>query len=141
MLRTIRHVVRIHNIDYRGLNEATEKASWPLPNITQLFDRMSAQRPDTFGVMDLTSGYHQAPLAGSARKFTAFLCFAGLFLKMSSPIPDRRIISTTRHLFCFQCSLKATTVRYTKTLFDENGGNHKDVESIWTNKFLLQMRS
>ena len=66
-------------IDYRGLNEATEKASWPLPNITQLFDRMSAQRPGTFGVMDLTSGYHQAPLANATRKFTAFLCFAGLF--------------------------------------------------------------
>lgn len=40
---------------------------------------MSAQRPDTFGVMDLTSGYHQATLANAARKFTAFLCFAGLF--------------------------------------------------------------
>ena len=60
-------------IDYRGLNEATKKASW------QLVDRMSAQRPDTFGVMDLTSGYHQAPLANATRKFTAFLCFAGLF--------------------------------------------------------------
>ena len=77
-------------IDYRGLNEATEKASWPLPNITQLFDRMSAQRPDTFGVMDLTSGYHQAPLADSARKFTAFLCFAGLFQFTRLPFGPKR---------------------------------------------------
>ena len=77
-------------IDYRGLNEATEKASWPLPNITQLFDRMSAQRPDTFGVMDLTSGYHQAPLAATARKFTAFLCFAGLFQFTRLPFGPKR---------------------------------------------------
>ena len=77
-------------IDYRGLNEATEKASWPLPNITQLFDRMSAQRPDTFGVMDLTSGYHQAPLADAARKFTAFLCFAGLFQFTRLPFGPKR---------------------------------------------------
>ena len=66
-------------IDYRGLNDATESASWPLPNITQLFDRICTHKPNTFGVMDLTSGYHQAPLALTARKFTAFLWFAGLF--------------------------------------------------------------
>ena len=62
-------------VDYRGLNDATEKASWPIPNITSLFDRISAHEPDIFGVMD----YHQAPLAFSARKYTAFLCFAGLY--------------------------------------------------------------
>ena len=77
-------------IDYRGLNEATESASWPLPNITQLFDRICAHKPDTFGVMDLTSGYHQAPLALSARKFTAFLCFAGLFQFTRLPFGPKR---------------------------------------------------
>ena len=77
-------------IDYRGLNAATESASWPLPNITQLFDRICAHRPDTFGVMDLTSGYHQAPLALSARKFTAFLCFAGLFQFTRLPFGPKR---------------------------------------------------
>ena len=45
-------------LDYRGLNRATEKASWPIPNITSLFNRISADKPDIFGVMDLTSGYH-----------------------------------------------------------------------------------
>jgi hypothetical protein len=29
--------------------------------------------------MDLTSGYHQAPLAPAARIFTAFACFAGVY--------------------------------------------------------------
>ena len=77
-------------IDYRGLNEATESASWPFPNITQLFDRICAQRPDTFGVMDLTSGYHQAPLAATARQFTAFLCFAGLFQFTRLPFGPKR---------------------------------------------------
>ena len=66
-------------IDYRGLNECIEPASFPLPNIKNLFERIGNRRPDTFGVMDLTSGYHQAPLYAPHRIFTAFLCFAGVF--------------------------------------------------------------
>ena len=77
-------------VDYRGLNVATEQASWPIPNITSLFNRISAHQPDIFGVMDLTSGYHQAPLAPSARKYTAFLCFAGLYQFTRLPFGPKR---------------------------------------------------
>ena len=77
-------------VDYRGLNLATEQASWPIPNITSLFNRISAHQPDIFGVMDLTSGYHQAPLAPSARKYTAFLCFAGLYQFTRLPFGPKR---------------------------------------------------
>ena len=66
-------------IDYRKLNECIEPASFPLPNIKNLFERIGNRRPDTFGVMDLTSGYHQAPLHAAHRIFTAFLCFAGVY--------------------------------------------------------------
>ena len=65
-------------IDYRKLNECIEPASFPLPNIKNLFERIGNRRPDTFGVMDLTSGYHQAPIYAAHRIFTAFLCFAGV---------------------------------------------------------------
>ena len=77
-------------VDYRGLNDATEKSSWPIPNITSLFDRISASKPDIFGVMDLISGYHQAPLSFSARKYTAFLCFAGLYQFTRLPFGPKR---------------------------------------------------
>ena len=66
-------------IDYRNLNACTDAPIFPLPIIPRSFDRIGSHTPDTFGVMDLTSGYHQAPLATAARVLTAFLCFAGLF--------------------------------------------------------------
>jgi hypothetical protein len=66
-------------IDYRNLNEATESASWPIPNIKQMLYRLGAQRPDTFGVIDLTAGYHQAPITLAAQIFTAFITFMGIY--------------------------------------------------------------
>jgi len=67
-------------IDYRNLNEATsQESSFPLPNIIQMIERIGANRPKIFGVMDLTSGYHQMPIKNSHTIFTAFICFMGIF--------------------------------------------------------------
>ena len=66
-------------IDFRPLNKCTESASWPLTNIPAIFERMGARQPDIFGVMDLSSGYHQAPLTASAKILTAFICFSGIY--------------------------------------------------------------
>ena len=66
-------------IDYRPLNRCLKPASFPLPNIKHLFERIGNKKPDIFGVMDLTAGYHQAPLHPVHRIFTAFICFAGVF--------------------------------------------------------------
>jgi transposase InsO family protein len=67
-------------IDYRALNEATALGeAWPIPNIRELLVRLGSKRPKFFGVMDLTSGYHQAPLSKSARKWTAFTTAFGCF--------------------------------------------------------------
>ena len=49
-------------IDYRPLNKCLTPASFPLPNIKNLFERIGNKKPDIFGMMDLTAGYHQAPL-------------------------------------------------------------------------------
>ena len=65
--------------DYRAMNDATQPASWPIPNIKQMLARLGSHNSDTFGVMDLTSGYHQAPLTLAARVFTAFITFAGVY--------------------------------------------------------------
>ena len=50
-----------------------------IPHIKILFERIGHQKPDIFGVMDLTAGYHQAPLYAPHRIFTACICFAGVF--------------------------------------------------------------
>jgi hypothetical protein len=66
-------------VDFRNLNDCSPSASWPIPNIKQMLARLGTKKADTFGVMDLTSGYHQAPLSEATKHFTAFICFAGLF--------------------------------------------------------------
>ena len=67
-------------IDYRALNEATQvPEAWPIPNIKTMLERLGSKKPKFFGVMDLTSGYHQAPLAESAKRWTAFVTAFGVY--------------------------------------------------------------
>ena len=67
-------------IDYRAINEATVSPDkWPIPNIKTMLTRLGSKRPKIFGVMDLTSGYHQAPLSEAAKKWTAFVTAFGQF--------------------------------------------------------------
>ena len=76
--------------DYRAMNDATQPASWPIPNIKQMLARLGSHKSDTFGVMDLTSGYHQAPLTLAARVFTAFITFAGVYQFTRLPFGPKR---------------------------------------------------
>ena len=67
-------------IDFRALNDATTNPSgWPIPNIGEMLQRLGAHRPKFFGVMDLTAGFHQAPLSESAKRWTAFTTAFGMF--------------------------------------------------------------
>ena len=66
-------------IDYRNLNKVSEGMGWPIPNISQMLQRLGQQRPKLFAKLDLTSGYHQAPLAVDSRLYTAFITFMGIF--------------------------------------------------------------
>ena len=77
-------------IDYRLLNECTESASWPIPNIKEMFTRLGTTKSDTFGVMDLTSGYHQAPVSLSTQIFTAFITFCGIYQFTRLPFGPKR---------------------------------------------------
>ena len=73
-------------IDYRLLNEATKGLGWPIPNIRELLQRLGRVKAKYFGVMDLTSGYHQAPLSAAARQFTAFTCVCGTYEWLRVPM-------------------------------------------------------
>jgi transposase InsO family protein len=77
-------------IDFRKLNECTESASWPILNIKQMFVRLGTHRSSIFGVMDLTSGYHQAPISLSTRIFTAFIAFCGVYHYLRLPFGPKR---------------------------------------------------
>jgi len=66
-------------IDYRALNELSESLGWPIPNIKQMLNNIGSQKPKYFAVLDLTSGYYQAPLAAASQPLTAFITHMGLY--------------------------------------------------------------
>ena len=66
-------------VDYRALNDCTADASWPIPNIAEIFRRIGSQKPKIFGIMDLTQGYHQAHLTLATRAYAAFITFSGVY--------------------------------------------------------------
>ena len=66
-------------IDFRSLNLATQSLGWPIPNITSMLRRLGQANSKTFGKMDLTSGYFQAPLSENSRRYTAFIAWCGLY--------------------------------------------------------------
>jgi transposase InsO family protein len=74
-------------LDFVRLNEATIGVEgWPIPNIPQMIQRIGSRKPRVFGVMDMTSGYHQAPLSASAQALCAFICFMGVFNWLRVPM-------------------------------------------------------
>ena len=65
-------------VDYRAVNDCTADASWPIPNVAEMFRRIGSQKPNIFGIMDLSQGYHQAPLTLATRAYTSFITFSGV---------------------------------------------------------------
>ena len=76
--------------DYRALNDCTPDASWPIPNIAEVLRRIGSRKPKIFGSMDLTQGYHQAPLSDTTRAYTAFITFSGVYEFTRLPFGPKR---------------------------------------------------
>lgn len=66
-------------IDYRELNNICQAEGWPIPNIGELLNRIGSKHAKYFAVMDLTSGYHQAPLSEESKHYTAFVTNSGTY--------------------------------------------------------------
>ena len=64
-------------VDYRRLNSVSESDAYPMPRIDELIDHLGQAKYIT--TLDLTRGYWQVPLAGSAKAKTAFATPFGLF--------------------------------------------------------------
>ena len=78
-------------VDYRALNDCTSDASWPIPNIAEMLRRIGNQKPKIFGIIvDLTQGYHQAPLTYATRAYTAFITFSGVYQFTRLPFGPKR---------------------------------------------------
>lgn len=57
-------------IDFRALNEKTISDAYPLPNITEILDRLGNAK--YFSIFDLASGFHQIEMDPKDRQKTAF---------------------------------------------------------------------
>ena len=89
-------------LDFQGLNRSTTNVErWPIPNIGEMLRNIGDKRPKYFCVMDLTSGFYQAPVAEESRYLTAFITSDGVYEwtrvamgKMSAPSYFQRVIAT-----------------------------------------------
>ena len=57
-------------IDYRALNKATRKFTWPMPKVEDIFSKLNGAT--YFTTLDLCTGYHHIPLDMSSIPKTAF---------------------------------------------------------------------
>ena len=73
-------------VDFRIFNSCLDSMGWPLPRIKDVFVRIGQKKPKYFAVMDLTSGYHQIPVAVDSIPFTAFVCFMGVYEWLRLPM-------------------------------------------------------
>ena len=66
-------------VDYKNLNKVCSTERWPIPDIKQILNRIGHSGAAIFCVMDLTSGYYQAPIDESCKEYTAFMTHLGLY--------------------------------------------------------------
>ena len=75
-------------VDYRSFNDCCSREGWPIPNISLMMQRIGLQKPKPtiFGKIDLTSGYHQAPISLVSSVLTAFITIIGVFQWLRVPM-------------------------------------------------------
>lgn len=64
-------------VDYRRLNAITRDQLYPIPNIEERIERVSAAK--YISTLDLVRGYWQVPLSESASRYAAFISPVGTF--------------------------------------------------------------
>ncbi len=65
-------------VDYRDVNAQTEKDSFPLPRIDQVWPKLSRAR--FFSYLDLLMSFHEIEVDPRDRAMTAFLTHRGLYV-------------------------------------------------------------
>ncbi|GFW40266.1 retrovirus-related Pol polyprotein from transposon 17.6 [Trichonephila clavipes] len=74
-------------IDYKRLNIVTRKQFFPLPNIEELLEKVSAAK--YISILDLTRGYWQISLSPRAQRYAAFVTTFGTFKPLRLPFGQK----------------------------------------------------
>lgn len=71
-------------VDYKPLNKLIKDDNYPLPSITDLYNKLA--EADTFTKIDMKAAYHQIPVHPDSIEITAFVCEFGIFEYLSMPM-------------------------------------------------------
>ena len=81
--------------DYRRLNNVTVPDMYPLPNVADLYDKISGAT--VFSKLDLQKGYYQVPMASEDFQKTSIVTPFGMFEFLRMPFGLRN----TGNVICF----------------------------------------
>lgn len=105
-------------VDYRKVNEATQKDVHPLPKIEECLDTLSVSK--LCSTLDLLSGYHQFEVKEKDRPKTAFFTKHGLFefraLQCAFHISEGHGTSANRASVGYPCQLFRRCNHYRKNI-------------------------
>jgi len=71
-------------VDYRRLNNITQKDAYPLPRMEDFLDSLGDAK--VFISLDCTAAYVQVPISPADRETTAFTAHAGIYHWLSIPV-------------------------------------------------------
>ena len=69
-------------VDYRCLNSATKLDEIPLPRIDDTLDALAGAK--YFTTLDMASGYWQVEMEPTTIEKTAFITYAGLYIRVQT---------------------------------------------------------
>ncbi|GFW81692.1 retrovirus-related Pol polyprotein from transposon 17.6 [Trichonephila clavipes] len=98
-------------IDYRRLNKVTRTQFFPLPNIEELLEKVSAAK--FISILDLTRGYWQIPLSPRVQRYASFVTTFGTFKPLRLPFDVfDRLRSAKLHIKPSKCQFAQAYVKY-----------------------------
>jgi len=108
-------------VDFRFLNECTasDGMGWPIPNIDEMLQRLGQSGSKYFGVIDLTAGYHQAPMDTSIIKYTAFALYSGIYEWLRVPMGMKGAPSYFQYMMAVQVLGSALIGRICEVYLDD----------------------